>query len=380
MFVQDTSHYKTDLIVLAAGKGSRMMNFIDTPKPLVQISGEPLLQRTLRQFHELGLHNLYVVTGFRESEVTQAAYALFPETNIIHNQKFSEDRNIYSLLMALRQVQEGHGVLVLEGDVVLKDSAVMALATILGGQESVWTACGHFQPHQVGGILNVDKENRVVEIRYSDYLPSLCNWYKNLGVIYITPTQIVFYRNLLEKYVSHSLDFYFMTPWQEHIAELPALMLDVGEHGGVSFNTPEEYARAQRLTDSQAHSSDDIVLLDIHQLRHIEAVDQLRVAWLARKIMREGVWTAPIAASNEHHLVMDGQHRMEAALQLGLRRIPALLFDYQKIPVYSLRPEFNVNVQEIIARAFSGDIYPYKTAKHILPPITPCRISLTELQ
>jgi hypothetical protein len=111
-----------------------------------------------------------------------------------------------------------------------------------------------------------------------------------------------------------------------------------------------------------------IEFVDVATLRHIEGHSARRVTWLAKKIQTEGVWTKPVVLDREHHLVMDGQHRMEVARRLGLAVVPALIYDYTEVEVWSLRPgHYSVSAEEITARALCGDIYPYKTAKHRFP-------------
>lgn len=114
-----------------------------------------------------------------------------------------------------------------------------------------------------------------------------------------------------------------------------------------------------------------IEFVEVASLRHIEGHSRRRVAWLARKIQTEGVWTKPVVIDRAHHLVMDGQHRMEVARQLGLAVVPALVYNYEDVEVWSLRPEhYTVTAAEIVERALRGDIYPYKTAKHRFPCVT----------
>lgn len=111
-----------------------------------------------------------------------------------------------------------------------------------------------------------------------------------------------------------------------------------------------------------------VEFVEVASLRHIEGFSRRRVTWLAKKIQTEGIWTKPVVLDRAHHLVMDGQHRMEVARLLGLTVIPAILYDYAEVEVWSLRPEhYTVSAAEITARALSGDIYPYKTAKHRFP-------------
>jgi hypothetical protein len=114
--------------------------------------------------------------------------------------------------------------------------------------------------------------------------------------------------------------------------------------------------------------SPKISFVPVASLRHIEGFSRRRVEWLAKKIMSEGVWRVPLVLEREHYLAMDGQHRMEVAKKLDLAVVPALLYRYDEVDVWSLRPgKYTVSGPEIVSRAMSGDIYPYKTAKHRFP-------------
>lgn len=381
MLTDDSFHSGITLVLLAAGRGTRMANTLQVPKPLAPVGGEPLLQRTLRQFHEVGIHDFCIVTGYEEHLLTSIARANFPDVRIVHNARFAEDRNILSLLLAFRTLPPGQAALVVEGDVVLSDAAVKTIAGALRQGKSFWTACGNFCPGQVGGILRADVNGSLREIRYATYHDELRSWHKNLGVIFVAPDGVEHSRKLLEAAASESLDAYFMLPWQEHLDELPAMLLDVGKKEAATFNTPEEYQRACLIALSpDVPPCPSPTLVEVSTLRHIEAFDSQRVSWLVQKIFTEQVWTMPLAVSNEHSLVMDGQHRMEAARALGLRHVPAVLFDYAEVPVHSLREGWLVTTEEIIRRALTDNIYPYKTAKHVLPPMPTCHIPLTELR
>jgi L-serine kinase (ADP) len=111
-----------------------------------------------------------------------------------------------------------------------------------------------------------------------------------------------------------------------------------------------------------------VELIDVRRLRHIEGFSPKRVQIFLRKIEAAGVWTQPLCIERTHCLVMDGQHRMEVALALGLKRVPCELFDYQEVELWSLRPKTcEVTRELVVQKALAGDIYPYKTAKHRFP-------------
>ncbi|MDT4883594.1 hypothetical protein FQZ97_1196510 [compost metagenome] len=103
--------------------------------------------------------------------------------------------------------------------------------------------------------------------------------------------------------------------------------------------------------------------------------------WLKDKIVREGVWNKPVALDGSHGLVLDEQHRMEVAKALGLKRIPAIRYDYAAVKVWSLRPgKHEFTWETVVERALAGDIYPYKTVKHEFPvPLPACHFRIEEL-
>ena len=52
-------------IILAAGFGMRMVPInLEMPKGLLEVNGESLIERTIRQLHEAGIREIYIVVGF----------------------------------------------------------------------------------------------------------------------------------------------------------------------------------------------------------------------------------------------------------------------------------------------------------------------------
>lgn len=130
-----------------------------------------------------------------------------------------------------------------------------------------------------------------------------------------------------------------------------------------------------------------VTLVPVASLRHIEGFSSKRVTWLLAKMKKEQLWTRPVClarvkdtAGKVVHLVMDGQHRTEAALRLGLREVPAQLFDYHEVEIWSLRPSQEVSVELVIAKSLANDPYPYKTVKHrFTTPIPELAVPLSAL-
>lgn len=117
----------------------------------------------------------------------------------------------------------------------------------------------------------------------------------------------------------------------------------------------------------EAQAKKIVEFIPVSSLKHIEGFSEKRVLWLKDKILREGIWCVPLKIDTQHHLVMDGQHRMEVATLLGLSVVPCICYQYDEVEVWSLRGSYTVTADEIIERSLTGNIYPYKTAKHRFP-------------
>ena len=113
----------------------------------------------------------------------------------------------------------------------------------------------------------------------------------------------------------------------------------------------------------------ELRLIEVARLRPLEGHGPKRVLWLRDKILSEGVWRVPLCVEASRHLVMDGHHRFEVARLLGLSRVPAHVFTYDMVEVYSLRPNIPVSPEIIFANDDAGVLFPYKTAKHRFPEI-----------
>lgn len=128
--------------------------------------------------------------------------------------------------------------------------------------------------------------------------------------------------------------------------------------------------------------NESIDFVEVNDLIHIEGFSMNRVLWLTEKILKDKAWTLPVAIDQKHNLVLDGQHRLEAAKTLGLKYVPAVLYEYENVETWSLRPDSHpLTVQEVIRRALANKPYPYKTVKHLFsPPLPACSVPLDELR
>lgn len=86
-------------IILAAGFGMRMVPInTETPKGLLEVNGEPLIERLIRQLHEVGVQEIHVVVGFMKE---QYEYLIDKYgVDLIVNPDYASKNNLHSMRRA----------------------------------------------------------------------------------------------------------------------------------------------------------------------------------------------------------------------------------------------------------------------------------------
>ena len=103
-------------ILLAAGMGMRLRPLTEnTPKSLIKVNGEPLLERQIRYLKEIGIEEIYVVTGYLKEkfEYLKERFGI----NLIYNEYYNVYNNIYSMYLAKEFLGDSY---VIDADVYLR--------------------------------------------------------------------------------------------------------------------------------------------------------------------------------------------------------------------------------------------------------------------
>lgn len=90
-------------IILAAGFGMRMVPINkETPKALLEVNGEPLIERLISQLHEVGIYEIYVVVGYRKESFTYLIEKYGVE--LIVNENYALKNNMHSLALVVDKI------------------------------------------------------------------------------------------------------------------------------------------------------------------------------------------------------------------------------------------------------------------------------------
>lgn len=141
-------------ILLAAGMGTRLRPLtIDTPKPLIKINNESIIERQIKALNEIGINEIIIVTGYlnEKFEFLKDKYGV----KLIHNDKYNKYNNIYTMYIVREYLKDTY---VIEGDIYInrnflknnmKSSAYFS--AIKFGFKNEW-------------MLNIDEDDRVYDI------------------------------------------------------------------------------------------------------------------------------------------------------------------------------------------------------------------------
>lgn len=94
-------------VILAAGYGMRMVPInTETPKGLIEVKGERLIERLINQLHEAGIYEIHVVVGYMK-EGYEYLIDDFGVDLIVCND-YSEKNNLHSLKLAQKYLENSY--------------------------------------------------------------------------------------------------------------------------------------------------------------------------------------------------------------------------------------------------------------------------------
>lgn len=104
LFAQSTPK---NAIILAAGFGMRMVPInMETPKGLLEVKGQTLIERIITQLHEAGIRKIYVVVGFMKEQYEYLIDAYNVE--LIVNPEYASKNNLHSLKRVLKYLSNSY--------------------------------------------------------------------------------------------------------------------------------------------------------------------------------------------------------------------------------------------------------------------------------
>lgn len=133
---QPQLHTVKRAIIMAAGRGERMHPLtLETPKPLIRVNGERMIDSVIHALHKNGVFEIYVVVGYKKDQFLPLETE-YPGLHLIENPDYAIANNIASLYSAREYLSD---CIILDGDQIIRNPDVLAPEFIRSGYNAVWT-------------------------------------------------------------------------------------------------------------------------------------------------------------------------------------------------------------------------------------------------
>lgn len=168
-------------VILAAGFGMRMVPInTEVSKGLVEVCGEPLVERHIKHLHQAGVRDIYIVVGFLKE---QYEYLMdLYDVKLIVNRDYKEKNNLSSVYRALKHINNTY---IIPCDIWCRENPYRKYET-----HSWYMVSGHMKNSQVrlnrkNELIRTDKTgigNQMIGISYisvdeADKLTAKCTEY-----------------------------------------------------------------------------------------------------------------------------------------------------------------------------------------------------------
>jgi choline kinase len=235
-------------VILAAGISSRLRPLTDTtPKCLLPIGGETILERTLNNLAACGIREIVIVGGYLEDQLRSFVSDNFPELGVkfLTNDVYASTNNIYSLWLTKLDVL-GQGMILLDSDIIFEDRIIQAL--LRSGHENCLAVNTKIRLGDEEIKVAVDRHNRIRAI--SKEVPPGRAIGESIGIELFGPSMLKTLFDVLDRKIvrEKAVNEFYEAAFQEVIdrgGEIYAV--DVGMYKAIEIDTAEDLLAAEKV-------------------------------------------------------------------------------------------------------------------------------------
>lgn len=235
-------------IILAAGMGKRLGELTKgNTKCMIEVGGETLISRLLRQLDRQHLSRIVMVIGYKAQELRDYLATLPTATPIefIENTIYDKTNNIYSLYMA-KDYLCAEDTLLFESDIIMEDAVINKL---VNHPYPNLALVDKFESWMDGTVVTLDSENRILR-----FIPNSQFRYEEIPQYYKTVNVYKFSREFSANMYVPFLEAYCTALGRNEYYEQVLRVINMVDNSGM---------RALPLSGEQWYEIDDIQDLDI---------------------------------------------------------------------------------------------------------------------
>ena len=234
-------------IILAAGTSSRFIPLsFERPKALIEVKGEVLIERQIRQLREAGINDIIIVVGYKHG-MFEYLIGKFGVTLVV-NPDYAKYKNISTLICVLDHLGETY--------ICSSDNYFVENVFLRKPEVSEYAAMyAHGETDEY--CLETDREDNIISVS----IGGKDAWYM-VGHVFFHSTFSNVFKQIMVRAFKEEMNRkkYWEDIYIAHIAELPRLRINRFRDGAIKeFDSLEEL----RLFDKKYEQSDSAILMYI---------------------------------------------------------------------------------------------------------------------
>ena len=235
-------------VILAAGMGKRLGELTKgNTKCMIEVGGETLISRLLRQLDKHALSKIVLVVGYKAQELKDYLASIEVQTPIefVENTVFDKTNNIYSLYLA-KDYLTADDTLLFESDLIMEDAVINKL---INHPYPDLALVDKYESWMDGTVVTLDDENRIQR-----FIPNNQFKYEEIPSYYKTVNVYKFSKGFSSHMYVPFLEAYCTALGKNEYYEQVLRVITMLDNSGM---------RALPLTGEQWYEIDDIQDLDI---------------------------------------------------------------------------------------------------------------------
>lgn len=253
--------FKVDgAVIIAAGFGSRFVPLtFETPKGLLEVFGERMIERQIRQLHEVGIHNITIVVGYLKEKFEYLIDKY--DVKLLYNPEYS-NKNTLTTVYRARKVLEGKNMYLLSSDNWMRENMYHTYEC------GAWYSSVYKEGDTSEWSLSYNKKGRIQNVEIGGH-----DCYVMYGPVYMSAQWLASFLPILEVYYTlpGTEQFY----WENVMMEL-------------LNGTARKRLKEAGITNIQGRPADEVLSLAEHmemdinrqpsnQVYEFENLEELRV-------------------------------------------------------------------------------------------------------
>ena len=226
-------------VILAAGSGMRMVPInVETSKGILRVKGEILIERLIKQLHEAGISDIFVIVGFMKEKYEYLIDKFHVE--LIVNSKYSEKNNLYSVKLAEKKLANCY---IIPCDLYFQENPFSKI------EFSSWYMVSDFQSDE--SSYRINRKYELVKSKKGNRMIGLC---------YLTSQDAKMIRERIDALCSDSA--YDQSFWEKALEFNNKLCIpakEISDSDVIEINTYEQLRTADSKSDHLNNQAIDII-------------------------------------------------------------------------------------------------------------------------